>query len=389
MAIKKAVATGLWSSTSTWDGGTLPTSADDVYSNTFIITIDQDIDVLSISNAVASGVTVGGRFEVSTTRNFASTNIISGTSTNPCLLIATNSITVTTLGSVTAGSYWGINVTAGSGTINIGGNVTAGATGQGSGINFANSYSGTLNVGGSIYGGSNGANAGVYYVTGNASNCNVTGSVFGSIGYGIFMGGSGNATILGDVTGATNFGIRWSSSGNCNITGSIIGGTGAVGYGVDLANATGKIYADKAIASAFCAAVNNPQTNINSVVSVRGTEMSSNFYQAVNGMVKYKAVADIYAKVTLTTGTFITLVDTSIGNPLASDVRDGVGFNGGFTIGTLKVPNPIDVSVGVATDDTVGTGLVKNADFYNNLVIINNGIKRESVLLPHTTNLIT
>jgi hypothetical protein len=64
MAIRYAVATGNWSDTATWDGGTLPTSADDVYANAFTVTIDQDVTVLSLRNTANTtpAVTVGGGF---------------------------------------------------------------------------------------------------------------------------------------------------------------------------------------------------------------------------------------------------------------------------------------------------------------------------------------
>jgi hypothetical protein len=62
MAIRYAVQAGNWSDTNTWDGGTLPGVNDDVYSNTFLVEIDIDITVLSLSNRSASGVTAGGGF---------------------------------------------------------------------------------------------------------------------------------------------------------------------------------------------------------------------------------------------------------------------------------------------------------------------------------------
>ena len=37
MAIVRAVKTGVWSDTTVWNTGSLPTSADDVYSNNFTV----------------------------------------------------------------------------------------------------------------------------------------------------------------------------------------------------------------------------------------------------------------------------------------------------------------------------------------------------------------
>ena len=51
MALRVAVANGNWSSTSTWYGGVKPTVGDVVASNNFTVTIDEDINVDSITNA--------------------------------------------------------------------------------------------------------------------------------------------------------------------------------------------------------------------------------------------------------------------------------------------------------------------------------------------------
>jgi hypothetical protein len=50
MALRYAVASGNWSNTATWNGGTLPTAVDDVFSNNFTVTIDGTFTVLSIRN---------------------------------------------------------------------------------------------------------------------------------------------------------------------------------------------------------------------------------------------------------------------------------------------------------------------------------------------------
>jgi hypothetical protein len=55
--LKVAVANGNWSSTSTWSGGVLPVAGDIVASNGFTVTIDQNINVDSLTNAAQSIVT--------------------------------------------------------------------------------------------------------------------------------------------------------------------------------------------------------------------------------------------------------------------------------------------------------------------------------------------
>jgi hypothetical protein len=55
MGLKVAVANGNWSNPSTWNGGLLPTTGDVVASNGFTVTIDQNVNVDSITNA-ATGI---------------------------------------------------------------------------------------------------------------------------------------------------------------------------------------------------------------------------------------------------------------------------------------------------------------------------------------------
>lgn len=50
MAIRFAVKTGVWSDTTVWDSGALPTSADIVYANSYSVSIDTDVDIQSFNN---------------------------------------------------------------------------------------------------------------------------------------------------------------------------------------------------------------------------------------------------------------------------------------------------------------------------------------------------
>jgi len=71
MAIRYAVATGNWSNTATWDGGTLPAAGDEVFSNNFRVTIDvatigatgSDAYISNGSNA-APAINAGGGFTI-------------------------------------------------------------------------------------------------------------------------------------------------------------------------------------------------------------------------------------------------------------------------------------------------------------------------------------
>lgn len=50
MAVRFAIASGNWSNTAIWDNGALPTSADDVYANSYTVTIDQNVTVNTLRN---------------------------------------------------------------------------------------------------------------------------------------------------------------------------------------------------------------------------------------------------------------------------------------------------------------------------------------------------
>jgi hypothetical protein len=50
MGYKFAIASGNWSNSLTWNDGTLPSSGDTVYTNSFNVVIDQNINVASLSN---------------------------------------------------------------------------------------------------------------------------------------------------------------------------------------------------------------------------------------------------------------------------------------------------------------------------------------------------
>lgn len=50
MAVRFAIASGNWSNTAIWDNGALPLAADDVYANSYTVTIDQNVTVNTLRN---------------------------------------------------------------------------------------------------------------------------------------------------------------------------------------------------------------------------------------------------------------------------------------------------------------------------------------------------
>lgn len=76
MANRYAVATGIWSDTATWDGGTLPQAGDVVRPNGFIVTIDQDINVTELTNNASSPAVALGSFTFGVGRNITADIIV-------------------------------------------------------------------------------------------------------------------------------------------------------------------------------------------------------------------------------------------------------------------------------------------------------------------------
>ena len=67
MALRVAVATGNWSNPAIWNGGVLPSAGDIVASNNFIVTIDQNIHVNTLTNAAANAVAESANMTSNTT----------------------------------------------------------------------------------------------------------------------------------------------------------------------------------------------------------------------------------------------------------------------------------------------------------------------------------
>jgi len=213
MADRWAVANGNWSNAATWNGGTLPTSADDVYANNFTVTIDQNITALSLRTTAGTGINAGGRFDLNSGFNVTANIRAGGTGTSQaCLYVTFNSPTSTTInGNVFGSSATSSNIYGiwhiGSGTITINGSVTAGSGTSGSSrFGVYNQSIGSIVVNGDVNGNT----------TGNGANSFE----------GIRNDSTGSITVNGNVYGSTtsdNRAIRFLGGGTYTQTGNIIG----------------------------------------------------------------------------------------------------------------------------------------------------------------------
>lgn len=241
MAERYAVQTGNWSDTATWNGGTLPTSSDDVYANGFTVTIDQDITVLSLRTGAGTTAVAGGGFTFSTVRTI-NADIRAGTSI--CLTCTLG--TVTNINTINGNIFGGTGGSGnpgfrqqGSSTTNVIGNVTGG-TGGNTNYGIWNSGSGVVNITGAVTGGGGANNYGAYN-QGASGIINIVGDVTGgtnATAYGVFNNQGSTIDITGNATSATARALFNNGTGSINLTGNVTASATASGLSNGNANGT-------------------------------------------------------------------------------------------------------------------------------------------------------
>jgi hypothetical protein len=273
MAIRFAVATGDWSNTATWDGGTLPASGDDVFANNFTVTIDQDIAALSLRTTANTtpDVSGGGGFTVSGTRTIDLTGdgVVAGTSN--CLTFAgTSAGTINTtdlVPSLTTASVEVLSIsTSGSVTLSCSSDVVGPVGGSGSSrrqivlsgggnhtftapqfigggtVGFhaitALSFGGGIVIFGDLVGAASAIAVGM---SGGTGDITVNGNVVGGGGagsYGFEPGANATVLINGNVVGAAPAGALFLSAAGitATINGNVTGGSGTSDWGVSIRN---------------------------------------------------------------------------------------------------------------------------------------------------------
>jgi hypothetical protein len=387
MALRYAVATGNWSNTATWDGGTLPTAADDVFSNNFTVTIDGTFTVLSIRNTLnvaAPIIAAGGQFRFANGGNLtcsAAQAIYVGATTSTLEMTLASGNTATFNGSVltmtSTTSYNAIRLSS-SGILNCNGNYNIDGTGARSILSVTST--GTLNIVGDIsstYTGSLGgvntismSTAGTINITGNitaptsvertsstinvsSGSLNITGNTTANITPAVYMAGAVNYTQIGNVNASTVQPAIYNqtTAATISVTGIITASTGA-----------------PAIYAAF-----GLTNNYSSGTFVK---VSGNVVNSTNNM------AVVAPRVTIDTNTSSWLFQIStggnrtlyaagvaLGNPATTNVRFGTTYGASSELtGTLRVPSAANVLSGVLVDATTGTLLMTPADFWNYLI---------------------
>lgn len=250
MAIRYAVATGNWSNTATWDGGTLPTSADDVYANNRTVTIDQNVTVLTLRTTAGGVAVAGGKFTMPSGNAFnvtATNGFIAGSgSALEILGTGTRIITGNSTGSSTTATVNTIYVQNVSGNIpvvTINGNLFGGSQSSATALYI---WGGYVTVNGSVTGGTASTNAAAINIfnsdnqptqltvnngpiTGGSSGSGSTSAI--SVGYspiGSALTNSYiniNCAINGGSLQGSNYGLSSSSTIPINIVGDCFGNT--------------------------------------------------------------------------------------------------------------------------------------------------------------------
>jgi hypothetical protein len=371
MANYRAIASGLWSAGATWAGGAVPPNGGghNIYSNSFTVTIDTEVNVALLTNSAVTTSFVGGGTSAAALGGFVANsnfNITANighnaTSANPPTLQISGTATFQLTGNINANSAAGnLNnspVThSGSGTVSIIGNVNVGITNGTPGI-VNNSSSGTISLFGNVEGFNYGvANSGSIYNTGSGT-CSVTGNlIVGRSQNAIYQNGGGTINYIGSITGGnagTGIPIANTGAGVVNINGSLTAGTATPA--LSNTNASATIIVTNSVLTA-----NSTVSAINSTSG--GTlRLSCSFVHAVNGRVPVNAPAwrletpptNAFTRYALNgIGTYTDMFtadnSTALNQAAPTDVRAGVAYGiSNSQTGRLTVPARGSVSLSV------------------------------------------
>ena len=403
MALRYAVATGNWSNAATWNGGTLPTAADDVYSNNFTVTIDTNVTVLSIRNRAGSPAVAGGGFIISSAITVIVTGVSTGImgGTGSCITFSgisgvTATINTSRIEGPDANSSQTINH-IGAGTLTISCTVYApsgsatnkytilfnstgilnysGATITGSfaTASFVISGIGTLNIVANLIGGSNTSAIDVNA----AATLNITGNLIGggNTGKALNISASSIINITGQVRASTGGSAIFVNSANpqINVTGNVLLDVGSSIPAINCQGVASYLKVIGTLSASNTSAVNS--TSASAINLFTGPFISSttgilpftclrmHYIITSNSYYEFRDSSTNGALPPTTPAPATKLVspDTAVDAPIPANVRQGVSYALGTFTGTLKVPAPGSVALGVATDNTVGTAVLTPA----------------------------
>ncbi len=404
MALRYAIATGNWSNAAIWNGGTLPTSADDVYSNNFTVTIDTPINVLSLRNRAGSPAVAGGGFviasAVTVTVTGVSTGIMGGSGS--CVTFSgisgvTATINTSRIEGPDANSSQTINHT-GAGTLTISCTTYAPSGAATNRYTILFNSIGVLNYSGATISGNFATPS---FVVSGIGTLNLVATINGGSNVsGIDINAAATLNITGDLNGGGNSGRGLNITASCivNITGTVKASTGGpailINSGNPQVNVTGNVLPDTAAAwnaincqsvasyvriiGTLSASTGAPAINSTSTTAIN--LFTGPFVSATTGILPFTCLRMHYIitsnsyyefrnsstngalpPATPAPATRLVSPDTIVDSPIPANVRQGVSYALGTFTGTLKVPAPGSVALGVPTDNTVGTAVLTPA----------------------------
>ena len=350
-------AADVWATTPTGTASNLfPTftNADVLMANSFTVTVNVSTTVAEVRNDTTGGATAGGTFSLSegvilTANSFTGANIA-------CISI-TGAVSASVVGNINASQLVIVNGAGIShtslGTLTVTGNINASTTPGGQanhGVFFNIAGTGGLNVTGNVTGGAQG--------TGTGTN-------------GICVNNVGTVTVTGNVTGGTHStgaGIS-NAAGTITVNGQGRGGTQTSGV---VNNSTGTIRLTRAVGNAFgpgntaglAAAVGAANVGLG-VIEIEQIEYGTNGMSPTSGtgIRLKKANTNVAVFNFCDTAGSKTLIDATANAamPAASNVRSGVSYASGAATGSCAVPAASSVAFGVPVDATTGTALLTGA----------------------------
>ena len=324
MANRYAVATGNWSNTAIWDGGTLPGAGDVVRPNGFTVTIDQDITVQELTDNALAPATFGGSFSVNSNNRTLTCDLLKRLGASTLLTIQAGANNTSIIGNLnnTTGVFNSIALNVSStGSTNVTGNISLNAAQNGAYTILAAAASGILNYTGTMdMVASSAVSATTFLIFGNMT-VNVTGIINGS--------NTAPGVTISTLTNRSGAGI---------LTGSIT-----------------------AVGGLATSAVGNETANQNIVIN---SAVFADGVSPIRGAVRF-STTNPTVTVILSNLSTLTLTDPSTTNPpIETNVRLGTSYGGGAYIGLLAVPLPSQVSVGIPTDNTTGSAILTSQDLF-------------------------
>lgn len=404
MANYKAISTGDWSNIAiwqTWNGSAwvaasvLPSSSDDVWSNNFTVTIDQDVTVLTLRNTsnASPSITAGGGFIVSgtglTITCLSSVGIVQNNTISNALTISgsgTNTFNINILG-VQGGSTFNCVTITSTGTINWVGSISSTANTSIGALRIDSNC--VFNLIGDVY--HNGAGSTTVCILFTSNSIGTTFNMVGNIGR--ISGGQTTAVfyILANITfnitgnilssnilnNQTSILVQSGTNVLINVTGNVIGGDTSIcilsASVLCYVTVIGQI-------TAGLSAIPIVLNNANSALITTGPLICGPYGRLpfsgsriffINPSTTYFEFADnsqggnpsgtVPNRFTLYTP------DTIVDAPIAANVRQGTVYALGSQTGTLIVPDPSNVRKDVPTDNTVGTADLSAADMWDYL----------------------